>query len=227
MNWTKQYQKAVTFSYDDGVLQDKRLVEIFNRYGLKCTFNINTGLDHHQGSFFINDKQIFRFNLNDLVALYQGHEVASHSLHHYDLTKISNEEIVNEIKEDMDNITSVFKTKPVGFVYPFGIFNQNVKDIIKDLGISYARTVVSSHSFDLQKDMLEYQPTCHHNDPKIFDLIDQFIASQPHQPQIFYIWGHSYEFDVDNNWEIIEEICQRLANHSDIFYGTNQEVFKF
>ena len=36
--------KAVTFSYDDGIEQDKQLVDIFNTYGLKCTFNLNSGI---------------------------------------------------------------------------------------------------------------------------------------------------------------------------------------
>lgn len=225
MNWTKQFQKAVTFSYDDGVLQDKRLVEIFNRYGLKCTFNINSDLGNEQGSFFIKDKPIQRLNMNDLVELYQGHEVASHSLHHYDLTKKTQPEILSEIKEDIDNITLTFKTKPVGFVYPFGSYNKEIKTILKDLGIQYARTVISTHSFQLQQNLLEFNPTCHHNDPQLFDIINQFLSSDNKQPQLLYIWGHSYEFDVDNNWELIEEICKRLANHKDIFYGTNKEVF--
>lgn len=36
-------KKAVTFSFDDGVTQDIRLIEIFNKYGLKGTFNLNSG----------------------------------------------------------------------------------------------------------------------------------------------------------------------------------------
>ena len=37
-------KKAVTFSFDDGVTQDIRLIEILNKYGLKGTFNLNSGL---------------------------------------------------------------------------------------------------------------------------------------------------------------------------------------
>jgi peptidoglycan/xylan/chitin deacetylase (PgdA/CDA1 family) len=35
-------KKALTFSYDDGVLQDIRLIELFNKYGMKATFNLNS-----------------------------------------------------------------------------------------------------------------------------------------------------------------------------------------
>ena len=34
--------KAVTFSFDDGITQDIRLIELFNKYGLKGTFNLNS-----------------------------------------------------------------------------------------------------------------------------------------------------------------------------------------
>ena len=36
--------KRLTFSYDDGVTQDRRLVPLLNRYGMKATFNINSEL---------------------------------------------------------------------------------------------------------------------------------------------------------------------------------------
>ena len=35
-------RKVLTLSYDDGVEQDIRLVEIMKKHGLKGTFNINT-----------------------------------------------------------------------------------------------------------------------------------------------------------------------------------------
>lgn len=40
--------RAFTLSYDDGVVQDRRLAEIFRERGLKCTFNIGSGLFGHK-----------------------------------------------------------------------------------------------------------------------------------------------------------------------------------
>ena len=34
-------RKAFTLSYDDGITQDRRLVELFNRCKVKATFNLN------------------------------------------------------------------------------------------------------------------------------------------------------------------------------------------
>ena len=36
-------KKAVTFSFDDGIEQDVRAIEILDKYGLKATFNLNSG----------------------------------------------------------------------------------------------------------------------------------------------------------------------------------------
>ena len=36
--------KAITFSFDDAVTQDIRLIELLNKYNLKCTFNVNSEL---------------------------------------------------------------------------------------------------------------------------------------------------------------------------------------
>ena len=42
-----------------------------------------------------------------------------------------------------------------------------------------------------------------------------------------YIWGHSYEFNNNDNWELIEEICQKLANNDEIWYATNIEIYDY
>ena len=36
--------KVLTMSYDDGKIFDRKLIEIFNKYGIKGTFHLNTGI---------------------------------------------------------------------------------------------------------------------------------------------------------------------------------------
>ena len=57
-------------------------------------------------------------------------------------------------------------------------------------------------------------------------LANEFISLNTEEPKIFYIWGHSYEFDEDNGiyWEKFEEFCKLISNRDDIFYGTNSQV---
>ena len=95
MHWEQQYRKAVTFSYDDGNEQDEKLLEIFNDYGMKATFHVNTGLDHDHGTWQYRDRLwVHRLNLRDCPSLYRGHEVAVHGSLHQNLTELSPEALV-------------------------------------------------------------------------------------------------------------------------------------
>ncbi|MDR3249061.1 MAG: hypothetical protein LBT39_09790 [Treponema sp.] len=102
-------------------------------------------------------------------------------------------------------------------------YDDGVKTVAA-CGLGYARGVKSSYAFDVPGELLTYQPTCKHTDPKLMELAEAFIKLKPTSPQVFYLWGHSYEFDTDRNWQAIEEFCRLLANRDDIFYATNAQA---
>ena len=74
-------KKAVTFSYDDGVTQDIRLIELLNQYGLKCTFNLNSETLGKKGTLTRVGKRISFYTIHpeDVKYIYDGHEVAVHT----------------------------------------------------------------------------------------------------------------------------------------------------
>ncbi len=210
--------KAVTFSYDDCVFQDRRLVEIFNKYGLKCTFNVNSGL------FGNGSRNIMPA---EMPKLYEGHEVAVHCITHPHLENIeSDEEIIREVEGDRLALSEIMGYNVVGMAYPFGTYNDRVVELIdKKTGVLYSRTVKQTLAFDVQTDLLRFNPTLHHKNERLFELAEKFIDMKPESPQIFYIWGHSYEFDrEEGEWERFEEFCKLISGKDDIFYGTNAEV---
>lgn len=225
------YQKAVTFSYDDGVAQDIRLVEIFNRYGMKATFNLNTGIQSEESQFEIEGNLIHRMNQADgLAELYRGHEIALHGFTHASPTELNSRELEREFLQDAKNIERLYGKYPVGMAYAYGNYNDAVVAYLQEIGIRYGRTVESSLGFALPKDPMHLQATCHHNDEHIFELAEAFVTANPSQedePMLFYIWGHSYEFTVDHNWDRIEKLCQMLSGRNDIFYGTNAQCLGF
>lgn len=83
-NWSAKKKKAVTFSYDDGTTQDIRLIELLNRYNLKATFNLNSGLLGKNGWLIRENEKISHYKVwpGDVRELYMGHEVAVHTLTH-------------------------------------------------------------------------------------------------------------------------------------------------
>jgi peptidoglycan/xylan/chitin deacetylase (PgdA/CDA1 family) len=216
--------KAITFSYDDGICQDIRFVDLLNRYNLKCTFNLNSGIQSEEHNWVNNGIVIKRMDKRDLKEIYQGHEIAVHSLTHPSLTELSKEDVEIEIAQDIKNLEELFNQKMVGMAYPYGTYNDTVVEVLKNNGIQYARTVEGTNNFEIQEDLLRFKSTCHHNEKDLFHLAEKFIALEPKEPQIFSIWGHSYEFDVDNTWDMIERFFKLISNRDDIFYGTNAEV---
>jgi peptidoglycan/xylan/chitin deacetylase (PgdA/CDA1 family) len=223
--------KALTLSYDDGVEQDRRLVEILNRHGVKATFNLNSGIQTGANSWVNTDNkgrdvQIRRMNVRGLAELYAGHEIAVHGLTHPHLETLDEESIRNELEQDKLNLERIFG--PVhGMAYPFGTYNDTVLKVLRLCGLKYGRGVKSSYSFDLPalpEKLLSYQPSCHHADPRLMELAERFIGLTPSVPQVFYVWGHSYEFDTAHNWELIEDFCRLMAGRDDIFYATNAQA---
>lgn len=223
--------KALTFSYDDGVTQDRRLVELFNQYGLKSTFNLNSGRLGMEGELIREGKWVSHVKVDpdEVASLYRGHEVAAHTLTHPSLLKCTDEEIIRQVEEDRLALSALVGYEVVGMAYPGGAPNHDahVAEVIRQhTGIRYARTVTSTHSFAPQTDLYRFNPSIYH--VKDFDLLmrlgQEFLALEPETPQIFYVWGHSYEFDYLDAWGQMEEFCARMAGHDDIFYGTNREI---
>ncbi len=223
--------KAVTFSYDDGVTQDIRLIEMFNKYGLKCTFNLNSGLLGKKGILVREGKEVFHNKVQpeDVPAIYEGHEVAAHTLTHPSLLKLTDSEITSQVENDRLALSELVGYEVVGMAYPGGgtNFDRRVSTVVKETtGIKYARTIISTKDFEPQTELYEFKPTCYHHADfdKMFDLAETFINMKPQTPKMFYIWGHSYEFDINDTWDRMEQFCKLISGHSDIYYGTNKDI---
>ena len=223
-------KKAVTFSFDDGVTQDIRLIEILNKYGLKGTFNINSGFLGTFSCLECNGKEVRhdKISVDKIKQVYAGHEVAVHTIVHPNLTTLSKETVIYQVEEDRKALSRLCGYDVVGMAYPCGGVNNDdrVAEIIKNYtGVKYARTITSTNNFDLQDNYFRFNPSTSYADKDFEKMVDNFLALETDKPQLFYIWGHSYEMDAECiSWENFERICQKLSNKADIFYGTNKEV---
>lgn len=220
--------KALTFSYDDGVTQDLRVIEMFNRYGLKGTFNLNSGGFGGRESRDIEGTLVYRDKVfaHDVKRIYEGHEVASHTLNHPDLTKLSSEDIVYQIEEDRKRLSDLVGYEILGLAYPCGYVDDRVVEVIKaKTGIKYARTVNVTGDFECQSDLYRLNFSSRNFGEGLLERAEKFVSLKTDTPKIFSVWGHAYEFDWHRDWHIFEEFCKILSGHDDIFYGTNKEVF--
>jgi peptidoglycan/xylan/chitin deacetylase (PgdA/CDA1 family) len=213
--------KALILSFDDGNTQDRKLVKLFNNYGLKGTFHLNSNKFDTKGYL----------SKSEIKSLFKGHEVSVHSANHPALTALSTIDIIYEIVEDRKELEKLTGYIIRGMAYPFGSNNDFVVETINGLGIEYARTVNDSHNFSIPSDFLRWNPSIHQfgraffipnnpeNDKKEITafnkLVDNFVQSDT--LALFDLWGHSWENDGDGNrWEAMEEFCKRMSAQKDI-----------
>ncbi len=235
MRYPNGKAKAVTFSYDDGAMQDKRLAELFDRYGMKATFNFNC--ERIRSANFTKEEiqEIF---------LSKGHEIAIHGACHRANGNLRPIEGIRdvldcrlELEEKCDRIIRGMAYPDTGITLMgnFGSY-EKIKNYLVELDIAYARTLGGdNNSFMLPEDFHAWMPTAHHDNSKIMEYIDEFlnldISTKVYHarriPRLLYIWGHSFEFDRNNNWEHMEEICKKLANNDDCWYATNIDIYDY
>ncbi|MBO4358212.1 MAG: polysaccharide deacetylase family protein [Erysipelotrichaceae bacterium] len=223
-------RKAFTLSYDDGVVQDRRLVKLMNDHHIKGTFNLNCGvLGHEEVISPPNGKSldISKISKEEVPVLYEGQEVGGHGLYHSDLSSLAAPHATYEITEDKAGLEALVRKPLSMFAYPFGLFSGELKQLLKQAGYKGARTIRSSYSFELPKDPLELDPTCHHNDERLMELAKEFVEKPAFKAQMFYVWGHAYEFDHDENWDRMEKFLAYMDGHGDIWYATNSEILAY
>ena len=213
--------KALTMSYDDGRDHDLRLIEIFNKYGIKGTFHLNSSV--------IQSGSPKHVSAQDVAERYRGHEVSLHTFSHPHLERAPREQIAFEVMEDRKLLESWCGYPVTGMSYPYGTSNATVHEVLRALGVVYSRTTVSTKSFELPEDFLLWHPTCHHGDPKLHDYFEQMMTLPRWRTPlpVMYVWGHSYEFADRNNWEIIESFCAAASGKDEVWYATNMEIYEY
>lgn len=228
-------EKCLTLSYDDGVTQDRKLVEILNKYGIKCTFNLNSGAFGLTGTAngpFVKETTHNKIEASEVSELYKGHEVAVHSLTHPHLEYLTCENIAYEIRTDKEKLEKLVGYPITGMAYPFGTYSSTLIEELKKAGIKYARTVVQTNEFIIPKDFLEWHPTCHFGEKNMQSLVDRFLDAKKDSDyrgylKVFYVWGHAYELDGCETWDLMEDFCKQLSNKEDVWYATNGEIVEY
>ncbi len=226
--------KAVTLSYDDGCQQDIKFSRIISEYGLKCTFNLNS--DKLRGEKALSKETV------EECFLSKGHEIAVHGSFHRANGALRSIEGIRDVLDCRLELEQKYGIIVRGMAYPdFGVSRfqngstyEKVKNYLSELDIAYARTTGDNLSFSLPEDWYRWVPTVHHSNPDIFKHIEEFNGIDVYNfyvsngyPRLFYLWGHSYEFDSDNNWDLLDRICLKLSRNNDVWYATNIEIFNY
>lgn len=224
MRWKDFKERALTFSYDDGEISDRKLVQLFNKYGFKGTFNLCKGFIGREGCLCEDE----------VATLFEGagHEVAIHGACHYSLDEIANALVIDEVLTDRKYFEKLLGHTVTGMAYACGSYSQRVMSLVEACGIQYSRTIKESYDFGIPKRWTEWNATCFHKSEKLAEIIDKFISDRKGDcfhlpPLLLNIWGHSNELEQDNSWNIIDELGEKLGNRSDIWYATNGQICEY
>ena len=232
-------KKFFTLSFDDGITQDLRVIEILKKYDVKCiSFNINTGLYGANWSWVgpaIGDPSIphQRFTKEELESgIYDGYEVLVHTLNHPSLKNYdkSAAKIKKEIVKDADNIEKLTGVRPIGMAWPGGdteYTDKTIELVLANTDIRFARGVTSTYNFELPEYFMKWMPTCSVIEPQCLTLAQQFIDAECTEDMLFYVWGHAYELDLNSGkgYEIFEQLVKMMSEAEDVYLVTNTQFY--
>lgn len=222
--------KALIMSFDDGLQQDKHLIAIMNKYGIKGTFNLNSGMLDSTAQWLDDylETQSSYIGKDEITTVYRNHEIASHTVRHPNLTQIESIKIVKEVNDDIDSLEVFSGQKIISFAYPFLSANSEVASLLKNkTQITNARTGPGTGSFSLPDSLMLWLPTCHHSEAHKY--VNAFKTASD-SLQLFYIWGHSWEFDQNmeyNNWDYIDKLCQNISGLQEVWYTSTGEFARY
>ena len=207
-------RRSVTLSYDDGSKNDVRLIELFNKYGVKGTFHLNSRVFDDKNE---DERRAF-------IDRYRGHEIACHTFSHPTLARCPIEQTARQILEDRERLEALTGAPVRGLAYPNGSYNGRIRELLPMLGIRYARVVQTTGQFTMPEDLYAWSGTCHHNQ-KLLERAGEFLAlCKTQYLYLFYVWGHSYEFTDHDNWSVMERFCEMMGGQENTWYATNIEI---
>ena len=219
--------KAFNITYDDGVEQDIRFVELLNRYGIKGTFNLNSELMRSRFAWqHPSGATIRRLGVEAVKNLYDGHEIGSHTLSHPYMSSLTHEERMREMREDKQNLEALFGREVAGFALPFHYYDEDIAQIAIDCGFEYARISEFSLSYAPETDWYHWKTGVYHIMPELKGFVQGFLETD-RELAVCQIVGHSYDLDTENLWDTLEDICAAVSNRADIWKCTNLELVRY
>lgn len=212
--------KYFVFSIDDGTIYDKKIIDIFNRYDIKATFNLNSGLQDFV--WYKSDKPVRRLKLEEKKEIYQGHEIASHSLTHPYLTMCPDDVTYHEVKDDLDNLKQIFDQDIVSFAFPFEDFNEQKINFIAQIPpLIDIRISEIDASFKFPSNRWHIKITSWNIDDAL-NKVKLFLDDK--SAELFVFVAHSYDFEFDNTYHKLEKLCQIIKNSDEVKIITMKEL---
>ena len=220
-------KKAFNITYDDGVLQDVRFVQLLDRYGIKGTFNLNSQLMYEEFEWtHENGMTVKRLPPHTARELYIGHEVASHTLTHPYMHDMAEDEIMHQLGQDKYNLEQLFGRKVAGFAVPFSFYSDVIAQCAEKCGFEYARCSEERYCYTPPENCYWWAAGAFHLNLKMWDFAEKFFETDE-ELALCQIVGHSYDLDAENMWEDMEKLLKRVSEDAETVSMTNIEIVRY
>lgn len=219
--------RAFNVTYDDGVLQDVRFVELLDRYGVKGTFNLNAGL--MQNGFEWRHESgltVKRLSPEQARGLYRDHEVAGHTFTHPYLHGLDRAQILYELRADKEALETLFDRPVCGFAVPFDHYSPLIESCVRECGFEYGRISEESHSFTPEQDSFRWRAGLFHLSPQLEHFVNAFLSAKE-ELALCQIVGHTYDLDVYDLWDRMELIFRAVSAAPDVWMATHLELVRY
>lgn len=227
--------KAFTVSYDDGTIQDKKVMSLAKKYGVAVTFAPNTQwwgtsgwMDHEGYRVWVQ-----RPTAEEIPHFYDGFEIASHTATHVMLAEVDDATMKREVLDDMDYMEKLTGQRAVGMCYPGNSYNEHVIEVLKKYGLIYGRSAAVLYDYELPEDFMSWLPTCHDAWEGCPELSDKFLKKNTHRLLCFYVWGHAYELDKPSliegttRWGNLEALFKKMGEADNVWCATNGQIASY
>lgn len=219
--------RAFNISYDDGVIQDIRFLELLNRYGLKGTFNLNYGLMHQQFTWVHEcGMTVRRLQEEEIRGIYEGHEIASHSYSHPYFDNMCEADILKELGADKFFLERLTGREVAGYATPFYYYSDLMADCVRYCGFEYARISEESNDYSIPSDFYRWRGSKFHWDDDLEAFVDGFLSTEQ-ELALCQLVGHSYDLDVMDLWDTMERTCHKVGIDPNVWPATHIEIVRY
>lgn len=231
-----------TSSWDDGHPLDLRLAELLQRHAFPGTFYLPMR----------NASGLPVLSAPDMRRLAEMAEVGSHTRDHCYLPTVDDAQARAQIDEGKAELEQALGQRVTGFCYPGGQFTAAHRRMVAAAGFRYARTTVNfcrdagSDPFLVPTTLQLYPHTrsvylrnwvrrgrwrergglarTALSNVELLPRLRAALARVVRTGGVFHLWGHSWEFDANSGWRVLDEFLRyacdvvpahrRLTNHA-------------
>ena len=158
-------KKGLCITFDDGYENNYELVSpILIEKNIPFTIFIITDYIKNNKKGYLNESMLKTLSNNSLIT------IGSHSKNHYDLTKLSEKNLEDELYSSKLYLEDLIGKEVKSMSYPYGKYNDRIKDKVKKIGYKLAFTSDFNKNFENQNKInLSRNEIWHTDNIKIFN----------------------------------------------------------